>query len=156
MSLCVIKNIKLEKSKKLVDAVYKNFKHLVPYEELMHNKEELTRLVTNPQSHILFIMVNKKIAAYLIGELKDLNDGRRVFYISYIYTAINHRKKGFASKLISYIEALCKKFKYDGILLTMDIDDESVHNFYQMRGFMPDMMLRRYNKFNVLYKSVFA
>jgi GNAT superfamily N-acetyltransferase len=156
MSLCVIKNIKPEKSKKLVDVVYENFKHLSPYKELMHDKNELSRLITNSHSHIWFIMADKRIAAYLIGELKDLNDGRRVFYISYIYTASNHRRQGLASKLIAYAEALCKKFKYDGILLTTDIEDEDVYNFYQMRGFMPDLMLRRYNKFDVLYKSVFS
>ena len=37
-------------------------------------------------------------------------------------------------------------------MLTCDSENEPVQNFYLMRGFMPDLILRRYNKFDVLYK----
>ena len=154
MSLHIIKNVKLEESQNLVNMIYYNFENLAEYEELMHNKAEIRRLVTDPHSKIIFILVNNRIAAYLVGEIKDLNDGRRVFYISYIYTAEKFRKQGFASQLLKYVETITKKFKYDGIMLTNDVEDEDVHNFYLMRGFMPDLILRRYNKFDVLFKPI--
>ena len=84
----------------------------------------------------------------------DLADGRRVFYISYVFTSKPFRNKGFASKMINYVEALAKEFHFDGILLTCDTENEEVYNFYLSRGFMPDLVLRQYKKHDVLYKGL--
>ena len=154
MSLYVVKKVDPNKSGKLVDMLYNNFVNLAAYQQLLHNRKELTRLVTSDKAKIIFLMVNKKIAAYLVGEIKDLVDGRHVFYISYLYTAKQFRKKGFASQLLEYVEELVKKENLDGVLLTCDTDDEKVHEFYLTRGFMPDLVLRNYSKFDVLYKPM--
>jgi GNAT superfamily N-acetyltransferase len=154
MSLHIVRNITPEKSKKIVEMLYQNFIELAEYSDLKHNKSELTRLVTSPKSKTIFIIINGKIAAYLIGEVMELVDGRTVFYISYIFTSKLFRKQGFGSKLINYVEELSKKFNYDGILLTCDTENEEVYNFYLMKGFMPDLVLRQYKKHDVLYKNL--
>jgi ribosomal protein S18 acetylase RimI-like enzyme len=150
----IIKNINILKSKKLVQMIYYNFIDLKSYPELQHNKKEIQRLVTDKNAKIVLYIIDSKIAGYLIGEIKDILDGRRVFYISYIFTANNFRHQGIASKMLEYVELYTKHFKYDGILLTCNTEDDYIYNFYLMKGFMPDMTLRRYNKFDVLYKKI--
>ena len=152
-SFHIIKKVNPDKCNKLVDLLYNNFINLATYKELAHNKQELTRLITNEKTKIIFFMINKKIAAYLVGEEKGLADGRKVFYISYLYTAKQFRGKGLASKLINYVEELASKSNYDGVLLTCDTEDEKVHDFYITRGYMADLVLRNYGKFDVLYKG---
>lgn len=153
MSIHIVRNITKENSKKLIEMIYFNFVELADYPELKHTPLEIKRLVTSQKSKIMFIIVKGKIAAYLIGEVVELVDGRRVFYISYIFTSKLFRKRGFASKLIEYVENLTKQFSYDGILLTCDTENEEVYNFYLTKGFMPDLVLRQYKKHDVLYRG---
>jgi GNAT superfamily N-acetyltransferase len=153
--LHVVRNITHIKARKLVNAIYLNFLDLSDYPELKHNRHELMRLVTSEKSKVILIMVDGKIAAYLIGEIMDLDDGRRVFYISYLFTSKIFRGKGFASRLMRYADELVKNFEFDGIMLTCDTEDEEVHNFYLARGFFPDLILRNYKKHDVLYKGRF-
>lgn len=148
----IVRNITPEKAKKLIDVVYKNFEELTEYPELKHNPRELMRLLTSETAKVLLIIINGKIAAYLVGEAIDLVDGRKVFYVSYIYTATKFRKQGFASRLMEYVENLAKEFNYDGVLLTCDTENDTVHNFYLSRGYFPDLILRNYKKHDVLYR----
>jgi len=154
MSLHIVKNVRQENSGKLINTIYDNFIDLSNYPDLKHTKNELSRLILSKNSKICFIMVNKKIAAYLIGEIIDLVDGRRVFYVNYLYTGNMFRKQGFASKLMKYVEAVVNEYQLNGVLLTCDTENQNVHNFYLSRGYMPDLMLRRYQKFDVLYKEI--
>jgi len=154
MSIHVVKFVDPNKCHKFVTTIYKNFIDLANYPELKHNIRELTRLVTSKDAKVYLIVVNNKIAAYLVGEIMKLNDGRRVFYISYLYTSKLFRKKGFGTKLMNRVEAYSKDFSLDGILLTYDTEDTQVNNFYLMKGFMPDMLLRKYDKFDVLFKKL--
>lgn len=149
----IIRNITQFKARKLVDAVYLNFLELNEYPELKHNRKELMRLITSKKCKVIIITVNCKIAAYLIGEVMDLVDGRKVFYVSYLFTAKKFRKRGFASRLMEYIENLAKEFQYDGVMLTCDTEDEGVHDFYLNRGYFPDLILRNYKKHDVLYRG---
>lgn len=152
--LHIIKNINPQKSDKFVEMIYHNFIELEPYPELKHNRQEIKRLITDKKAKVVLFIVDGKIAGYLIGEIIDVVDGRRVFYISYIFTARNFRSQGIASKLLNYVEEFSRQFKYDGVLLTCDTEDDFIYNFYLMRGFMPDMTLRKFNKFDVLFKRI--
>lgn len=154
MSITQIKNIRPEKSEKFINMIYTNFIDLCDCKELKHNKQEIMRLITSQNIKILLIIVNKKIAAYLVGEIMVLNDGRKVFYINYIFTGKYFRKQGFGSKLLKFVEKLTKKFGYDGVLLTCNTEDDKIYNFYLMRGYMPDLVLRQYKKHDILYKKI--
>lgn len=151
----IVRNITPIKARKLVEVVYANFIEIADNIELKHNRKELMRLICSKRNKVLLIMVNNKIAAYLIAEVMDLIDGRRVLYVNYLFTAKQFRKKGFASRLIEYVETLAKEFKYDGVMLTCDTENEQVHNFYLTRGYYPDLVLRQYKRHDVLYKGMF-
>jgi ribosomal protein S18 acetylase RimI-like enzyme len=132
--------------------VYINFEKLSQYPQLKHNRKEIMRLLKSDDVVVYLYLVNKKIAAYMVGEIMKLNDGRHVFYISYIFTAVKFRNKGIASKLMNVIDEMTNKYGLDGVMLTCDSEDRAVYDFYLKRGFMPDMLLRTYNRYEVMYK----
>lgn len=153
--ITIISPTKLKTSNvnKLSKMIFKNFKQLENYNELNHNMKEIMRLLKSDNTQLFLILRDKKIIAYLIGELIKLKDGRNVFYVSYLYTAENFRKNGHAKKLMKSVFELSKKNNLDGIMLTCDTENAKVYNMYLMMGFMPDMILRRYSKYDVLYST---
>ena len=154
MFVQIVKNITPTGAKKFANIVYYNFINLSKYKDLQHTEKEIERLIIDPKSLILLMIDNKKIAGYMLAETKQLNDGRLVLYINYILTSKRYRNKGVATKLMSFGEKYSKHKGCDGILLTCDVENEYVNNFYLMKGFMPDMHLRRYHKYDVMYKSL--
>lgn len=132
--------------------VFNNFKDLVAYPDLKHNITEIMRVIKSPKSVIIFKMYKQKIIGYVLGEIMKLNDGRNVFYILYIYTSHHFRGRGIASELLETIQKIISDKSLDGILLTCDSEDAEIYNFYSKRGFMPDLVLRTYSKFEILFK----
>lgn len=143
------KNIK--NPDKMAMVIYKNFGYLKNFPELSHNPEEIKRLLTGNQSHCLFIYnESNEIIAYLIGEHKKLNDGRLVYYISYIYVSSKYRKKGLGSDLVDKVIKRCENMGINFIILTCDIQDENAYNFYRKLGFVDDPVLGSASKHRVL------
>jgi len=136
------------------NTIYDNFADLAQDESLNHTKTEIFRVLKSPMSQVYLILENKKIIAYLVGEIMDLNDGRRVLYITYLYTAPRFRKQGLASKLLDTANHIANKNYLDAVMLTCDSNDKYVYNFYQKKGYMPDLTLRRYSRYEVLSKSL--
>lgn len=132
--------------------IYHNFKELAEHPSLKHSLQEIMRVIKSSQSAMIFKLHNKKIIGYALGEIMNLNDGRNVFYITYIYTAMQFRSRGIASELIDAISNIVNKSRLDGILLTCDSEDPKIMTFYENRGFMPDLVLRTYSKYEVLFK----
>lgn len=134
------------------NTIFNNFKELVQYPKLKHNINEIMRVIKSPRSVIMFKMYKGKIIGYLLGEIMNLTDGRNVFYITYIFTSPHFRGKGIASELMKTVSNIVVQQSLDGILLTCDSEDTDVYSFYEKRGFMPDLVLRTYDKFEVLFK----
>lgn len=134
------------------NTIFHNFKELAQYPKLKHNINEIMRVIKSPRSVIMFKMYKGKIIGYLLGEIMNLNDGRNVFYITYIFTSPHFRGKGIASDLMKTVSNIVEQQALDGILLTCDSEDQEVFSFYEKRGFMPDLVLRTYDKFEVLFK----
>jgi ribosomal protein S18 acetylase RimI-like enzyme len=132
--------------------IFNNFRELVQYPKLKHNMKEIMRVIKSPRSIIMFKMYKGKIIGYVLGEIMNLNDGRNVFYITYIFTSPHFRGKGIASELMKTVSNIVEQQSLDGILLTCDSEDTEVYSFYEKRGFMPDLNLRTYDKFEVLFK----
>jgi ribosomal protein S18 acetylase RimI-like enzyme len=156
MSVIVIKPDKLKKRKsyKLSQTVYDNFIELAKYPNLKHTREEIERILDEGKAIFCIIMYKNKIVAYLLGEVISIGDRRTVAYITYLYTASKFRNNGLASKLIDYIEHFCTRNRLNGVMLICDTEDKKVYDFYQKRGFMLDPNLRRYERYDVLYKSL--
>ena len=136
----------------LVRTIYMNFESLSENSTLNHGEDEIYRIITSPKCQLFIYLVNKKIAGYLLGELMNLNDGRFVFYITYIYTGKRFRNKGIASDLLKLTEQKVKHFNLDGIVLTVDTEEPTLLDWYTKKGFMPDMLLRTYGRHEVLSK----
>ena len=99
-------------------------------------------------------MINNKIGAYLIGDILTLDDGRRVLFVTYLFTSKLFRRRGYGTKLMELAENKAKMFKLDGVMLMCDIENKQVYDFYLTRGYMSDLILRNYSKFEVLTKVV--
>lgn len=154
MSVVIINKNKLASSKLelFTDVIYNNFIELQNVKELSHDKQTIYETLKCNDAQVYLILVNKKIASYMVGKLMTLNDGRRVVYITYLYTAQQFRKHGYASKLLKLAFKISSTNMLDGVMLTCDSENQSVYNFYINNGFMPDVFLRTYGKYEVMYK----
>lgn len=139
-----------------IDIIYDHFIHLTTEPKLSHNKQSIKETFLKPTTS-LFIMteyINNKerIIAYLLGYKIILNDDRRVFFISYIFVAESYRRKGIGKTMMKFLEDI--NMDIDGILLICDTEHEKVLNFYLEQGYMYDTILRRYERYDVLYKTL--
>lgn len=135
-----------------VNTVYNNFIHLQGVQNLSHTKDDIRKVLNSENPQLYVILINGKIASYLLGEIVNLNDGRIVLYVTYIFTAKKFRALGHATKLLKVADEIAKKNNLDGVMLTCDSENDYVYNFYLKRGFMPDMLLRQYSKYEVMFK----
>lgn len=137
-----------------VNIVYNNFKNLAKYPELKHTKPDIRELLKSPNMKGYIVREDKKILGYLLGDVNLLADGRKVFYISYIYIAQTFRNKKLGSKLLELVINNSRTLNFDGVMLICDTEDQPVFEFYQKRGFMPDLILRRYDRYDVLFLQI--
>ena len=110
---------------------------------LGHNIDEIRRLL-NDRNMISYVAYDKqgKIIAYLIGEMKHLNDGRIVYYISYLYVIPQYRNRKIGSQLIHLMIQKCKQRGTKFIMLTCDTSNKMLIAFYMKRGFIRDPILK--------------
>ena len=153
MSIVIVPKHKLNKNNVniLTEIIYKNFIELSQYKHLKHTRKDIHDLLLSDNSVIMLYMIDKSIGGYLVGEIMTI-DSRRVFYITYIFTSVKFRNKGIASQLINNVENIVDKKDLSGILLTCDTENKNIYDFYLKKGFMPDLVLRNYSRFDVLYK----
>jgi ribosomal protein S18 acetylase RimI-like enzyme len=135
----------------LIETVYDNFINLSKHPKLNHTRENIKKILKSDNSYVIFILENKKIIGYLVAQSVLLNDGRLVFYIYYLFTSNKFRNMGIASKLLEFSKNISNKDNCIGIMLTCDTEDVKVYDFYLKKGFMPDMLMRTYNRYDVLY-----
>jgi len=151
----IVSKKKLDSSKldKFIDVVYNNFIEIADTQILDHNKNSIKNIFRSDTAQVYLIIINNKIVSYIVGKIMTLNDGRKVLYIYYLFTSIKFRKYGLASKLLEIADNVCSKNMLDGIMLTCDSQNDKVYNFYLKKGFMPDLLLRTYGRYEVMYKS---
>jgi ribosomal protein S18 acetylase RimI-like enzyme len=137
-----------------IDLIYNNFIELNEEAKLMHTKEDIEKNLRAENSVILITFDKKvnKIAGFLTANIMELDDRRLVFYISYVYTAENYRNNGIASKLLDISEQIAHNKKCNGIMLIFDTDNKQLYHFYEGKGYMQDINLRRYEQHDVFYK----
>jgi ribosomal protein S18 acetylase RimI-like enzyme len=133
-----------------VNTIYNNFIHLSNNHQLEHNRNELKRLLSsnNMLSYVAYHDTN--IIAYIIGETKQLNDGRVVFYISYLYVGNKYRGMKLGSKLMSLIIQKCNLMGTTFVMLTCDTQDSKVYEFYKKMKFITDPILQNFTQHEIL------
>jgi GNAT superfamily N-acetyltransferase len=84
------------------------------------------------------------IIGYMVGELKDVGDGRYVYFLSYFYIIKQYRANGLGTKMmlnmISYIKSINVKF----IMLITSIFSDAFR-LYGKLGFVPDPVIKLNN-----------
>ncbi len=156
MSLIVLDKTDIAKQKDLsifIDVIYNNFIELRNENRLMHTKQKIEENLKNDNS-IVIIMLNddKKIIAFLTANIMMLDDRRKVFFITYIYVAESERNKKLGSEILTKAEQIAKQNNCLGCMLIYDTHQINLVRFYEDRGYMLDINLRRYERHDVFYK----
>jgi len=158
MSLIVLDKTDIAKQKDLsifIDVIYNNFIELRNENRLMHTKQKIEENLKKDNS-IVIIMLNddKKIIAFLTANIMMLDDRRKVFFVTYIYVAESERNKKLGSEILTKAEHIAKQNNCLGCMLIYDTHQINLLRFYEDRGYMLDIHLRRYETHDVFYKII--
>ena len=134
----------------LAHTIYNNFPELIYEPSLKHNMDEITRLLKSKNMVGYIVFNDNKVISYLFGEYMKLQDSRIVYYINYIFTSVCSRKRGLASRLLNMITKNSASMNASHIVLTCNTEDDYIQDYYLKKGFMPDLIMRRYAKYDVL------
>jgi GNAT superfamily N-acetyltransferase len=154
INLVTNKQLQRRTTKKLDNIIYNNFIDLAQEPNLKHTYNEINRLLNSADLRFFTYIYNTKLISYLIAEIMILPDKRKVLFVNYLFSSPKFRGKGIATKLLEAAEHYAKINKFSGIMLTCNTHDISVYEFYLKRGFMLDIYLRQYTKYDVLFKPM--
>ena len=156
MSLIVLDKTDIAKQKDLsffIDVIYNNFIELSHEDKLMHTKEKIEENLKNDNSIVIIMLNNdKKIIGFVTANIMMLDDRRKVIFITYIYVAETERNKQIGSELLNKTELIGKQNNCLGCMLIFDTHQVNLVRFYEDRGYMLDINLRRYETHDVFYK----
>jgi ribosomal protein S18 acetylase RimI-like enzyme len=136
----------------LTDMIYRHFDDLVNYPILKHTHRDIQYILLNENVLLLILLEKDKMIGYLLAYKEHLEDGRRILFVSYIFIANQYRRRGYGDRIMTYAEKYAKNNRCDGVMLIYNIENIKLVNFYEKRGYMPDLQLRRYDKHEVVYK----
>jgi GNAT superfamily N-acetyltransferase len=125
--------------------IFLNFMDLQDQPGIEFSFESIKEILSSPDLIGWFLMDNNnKIIGYLIGSLKELTDGRQVYFIHYLYIIQKYRKFGLGTKMlliaIDHISGLNIKF----IMLLSRIKSVG-WNLYLKYGFIQDPIVKLNN-----------
>ena len=134
---------------KLTNIIYNNFINLAKFPILKHTRQDIYKLLNSNNLILWLVIVNNNIIGYAVCEYNNLTDGRQIIYINYIYIGSKYRDNKLGSKLLYRIIGYAQERNMN-VMLICDTDNEKVLDFYMKKGFMYDLQLRRYHRFDVL------
>lgn len=137
-----------------VDIIYNNFIELETQPKLSHNKDKILESLQSPNAVLILMLDKKTMAGFVLSEIIELDDRRKVLFVSYIYVAKTLRTNGIGGKLMDIAESFASKNNCIGVMLIFDTHNASLVRFYEKRGYMLDINLRRYEQHDVFYKVV--
>lgn len=133
---------KLDNINRLAKIIFLNFIKLMDQPNIEFSMDAIERLLVSNNLVGWFLLDNNdKIIGYLIGEIKRLQDGRLVYFISYFYISKNYRGKGLGKIML----LRCLKFiKDNNIPFTMLITERDTvgYNLYKKIGFQNDPLIK--------------
>lgn len=138
-----------------VDIIYNNFIHLADFPKLLHTKNNIYDLLRDENAVVLLTFRQdqecNKITSFVVAQKIELADRRRVLFVNYIYVSEIMRHKGIGSELMDTIETMATNNKLNGVMLIYDTANPKLSHFYQNRGYMSDLNLRRFEQHDVYY-----
>ena len=141
-----------------VDIIYNNFIYLAEFPELLHTKDNIYDTIQNENTIVLLTFYEdtecSKLSSFILCQKIELADRRRVLYINYIYVAESLRHNGLGSELMDTVETIALNNKLNGVMLIYDTANPKLSHFYQNRGYMSDINLRRLQQNDIFYLPV--
>lgn len=134
------------------NTIYHNFENLSQFPHLNHSKKSIHDLLTGESAVVYVCVLRKHIIGYIVGEIMQLQDGRNVLYITYLFVSKQYRNKKMASILIASVEKHAKNKFLNGIMLTCDTHNKPVYDMYKYKGFAQDIVLKGTERFDVMFK----
>jgi ribosomal protein S18 acetylase RimI-like enzyme len=130
---------------RLAKIIYVNFMDLQNQPDINFSIEDITSTLSSAGFlGWLLLTDDGTIVGYMVGELKDVGDGRFVYFLSYFYIIKKYRGNGLGSKMmlnmISYIQSINVKFI---MLISSTLSD--AFRLYSKLGFVPDPIFKLNN-----------
>jgi len=127
---------------RLAKIIFFNFIELQNEADIVFNINDISSTLSSNSLLGWFLLDdNGKIIGYIIGELKDLMDGRYVYYISYFYLIQQYRSKGLGYKLMLMCIEYIKSINVQYIMLISNIHSNAF-KLYQSIGFGFDPLIK--------------
>ena len=142
---------KIDYPDRLSKIIFLNFIHLQNQPDINFSIDDIKATTSSPNQLGWFLIdSSNKIIGYMIGETKELPDGRYIYYLSYFYLVKKYRSKGLGLRMmlncISYIASINIKF----IVLISEVKSKAF-KLYKQLGFGDDPVLKLNNSnFTVL------
>jgi ribosomal protein S18 acetylase RimI-like enzyme len=132
----------IENIDRLAKIIFFNFIELEKEPDIVFNINDITSTLKSNNLLGWFLLDNNgKIIGYIIGELKELTDGRYVYYISYFYLIQKYRSMGLGYKMmlicLEYISSINVPF----IMLISNVHSNAFR-LYKKLGFGFDPIIK--------------
>ena len=130
---------------RLAKIIFFNFIELENEPDIVFNINDITSTLTSNNLLGWFLLNDEnKIIGYIVGELKELTDGRYVYYICYFYIINKYRSNGLGYRMmlncIQHITNINVKF----IMLITNIHSKA-YRLYKQLGFGSDPIIKLNN-----------
>lgn len=130
---------------RLAKIIFLNFMELQNQPDIEFSYESIVEILASPDLIGWFLMDNNdKIVGYLIGSIKNLNDGRQVFFIHYFYIIQKYRKFGLGTRMLLMTIEHASNLNIKFVMLISRIKSIG-WNLYLKYGFIDDPIIKLNN-----------
>lgn len=138
----IVKFNQIENIQRLAKIIFFNFIQLQNEPGIVFNIDDIVSTLSSNNLLGWFLLDNDgKIIGYIVGELKELTDGRFVYYISYFYLINKYRSQGLGYKMmlicLEYIQSINVPF----IMLISNVHSKAF-KLYKNLGFGFDPIIK--------------
>lgn len=127
---------------RLAKIIFFNFIELQGEKDIVFNIDDITSTLNSENLLGWFLLDdNGKIIGYIVGELKELTDGRYVYYISYFYLIHKYRSQGLGYKMMLVCIEYVKSNGVGFVMLISSIHSKA-YKLYKNLGFGFDPIIK--------------
>jgi ribosomal protein S18 acetylase RimI-like enzyme len=130
---------------RLSKIIFINFFHLQNQPDITFSIDDILSTLKSDKLLGWFLLNSKnQIVGYMLGETKELPDGRYIYYLSYFYIVEKYRSMGLGYQmmmnLINYVSSINIRF----IILISEINSNG-YKLYRKLGFEDDPVIKLNN-----------
>ena len=143
----------LSNKNRLAKIIFLNFFNLQYEKNIEFSMESIMDILNSFALTGWFLLDNDdKIIGYLIGKTQGLQDGRFVYFISYLYIVNKYRKRGLATRMLLICMEYVKNNNISNIMLITK-NNSNAHRLYSKLGFDIDPLIEIKNKDHVVISN---